>query len=201
MIEQDLVLRGIADSDVLEALATVPREEFVQPQDRERAYADRALPIPCAQTISQPFVVAHMVEALQPEAGDRALEVGAGCGYAACVLARLVERVWGIERHLTLVVRAREVVERLGVTNVHISVGDGCRGLAAEAPFDVILVSAATEAVPDALFEQLSPGGRLIAPLGDPGAQELILHRAGETGRVVERRRLGGVRFVPLVGG
>ena len=199
MVEQQIAARGVRDDRVLEAMRTVPRERFVGEEVEEFAYEDSALPIEARQTISQPYVVAVMVEALQVEPGDRVLEVGAGSGYAAAVLSRIADEVFAIERHRILVEAARRSLGSLGYGNVRLRHGDGTLGWEEEAPFDAILVSAGG-AVPEALKEQLAPGGRMIIPVGEGmGSQDLILFQKEEDQSLTERN-LGAVRFVPLIG-
>lgn len=200
MVELQVARRGVRDARVLEALRTVPREAFVPERLAEFAYEDTPLPIDAEQTISQPYVVALMAEALELSPGDCVLEVGAGSGYAAAVLGRLAEEVWAIERHQVLADQAAQRIERLGYSNVHVSQGDGTLGLPAQAPFDAIVVAAGGPEVPPALVDQLAPGGRLVMPIGpDPRLQELVLVRKDDRGGF-SREHLGGVRFVPLVG-
>ncbi len=191
--------RSIADARVIDALLAVPREQFVPPQETARAYENVPLAIDCGQTISQPVVVARMLELLELTAADRVLDVGTGSGYHAAVLAQLVAEVWSVERHAELVVAARRNLARLEITNVVCVHGDGRRGLAASAPFDAINVAAAAGArVPPALEGQLAPGGRLVAPVGTR-RQHLVRVRRTATG--LHRERLDPVRFVPLVRG
>ncbi len=187
----------IADERVLEAIASIPRERFVAAGDLERAYDNVALPIDCGQTISQPLVVARMLELLQPAPGDRVLDVGTGSGYHAALLSALTAVVWTIERHPELSSRAERTLAELGITNVTCVVGDGSRGLAQEAPFDAINVAAATGLeLPPALVAQLAVGGRLVAPVGKR-RQHLV--RVRRTPEGLLRDRLDPVRFVPLV--
>jgi protein-L-isoaspartate(D-aspartate) O-methyltransferase len=191
--------RTIGDGRVLDALLAVPRERFVGAQDTGRAYENVALPIDCGQTISQPVVVARMLELLELTATDRVLDVGTGSGYHAAVLAQLAGEVWSIERHAGLVTTARRTLAELGITNVVCVHGDGAHGLEAHAPFDAINVAAAASGdIPPALESQLAVGGRLIAPVGTR-RQRLVLVRRTATG--VSRERLDPVRFVPLVRG
>ncbi|MDQ2896134.1 MAG: protein-L-isoaspartate(D-aspartate) O-methyltransferase [Actinomycetota bacterium] len=191
--------RAIGDERAVAAIVAVPREHFVPPQDSARAYENVALPIGCGQTISQPVVVARMLELLELTAADRVLDVGTGSGYHAAVLAQLVAEVWSIERHGELVAAARRTLAQLKITNVVCVHGDGRRGLAAAGPFDAINVAAAAGAqVPGALEDQLAPGGRLVAPVGTR-RQHLVRVRRTATG--LHRERLDPVRFVPLVRG
>lgn len=200
MVQQQLAARGIRDDRVLQAMEAVPREQFVSPSMVEFAYRDSALPIEAEQTISQPYIVALMLEALRVQPDHRVLEVGAGSGYAAAVLSRLAAQVFAIERHRVLADSARDRVERLGLDNVAVRHGDGTLGWEEEAPFDAILVSAGGDRVPEALKEQLVPGGRLIMPVTVQGdEQDLVLHRKNPDGSLSEES-LGAVRFVPLVG-
>ncbi|MFI5261511.1 MAG: protein-L-isoaspartate(D-aspartate) O-methyltransferase [Candidatus Limnocylindrales bacterium] len=198
MVERQLRRRGIRDPRVLEAFAAVPREAFVEAADEASAYEDRPLPIGAGQTISQPFVVALMIEALALRPTDRALEVGAGSGYAAAIMSRLAAEVYALERHPTLAAAAREHLRRLGYGNVTVGVADGRLGLPAAAPFDAVLVSAAGSSVPEALLTQLAPAGRLVMPVG--GRYELRVERISRSAAgVLEREDLGGVVFVPLL--
>jgi protein-L-isoaspartate(D-aspartate) O-methyltransferase len=162
------------------------------------AYADRPLPIGSGQTISQPYVVALMAQQLELEAGDRVLEVGTGCGYAAAVLGRIAAEVWTIERHPELAHQAHDLLVELGYGNVHVLVGDGSTGYPDAAPYEAIVAAAAGLRVPDALLEQLADGGRLVMPVGGSGGQQLV--RVRKRGDVNEVEQLGGVRFVPLIG-
>jgi protein-L-isoaspartate(D-aspartate) O-methyltransferase len=200
MVDRQLKRRGIENPDVLQAMQTVPREEFVPADLAEFAYMDTPLPIGDGQTISQPYIVALMTELLEPTASDRALEIGTGSGYAAAVLSRVVRTVFSIERHAGLLLSARECLQRRGYDNVHLVHGDGSLGLAAEAPFDAILVAAGAPEVPAALKAQLAVGGRLVVPIGPtPRSQTLV--RVRRTGpETFSQEEFDSVRFVPLVG-
>ena len=198
MVEQQLRGRGIRDERVLDAMARVPRHEFVPPEHCDEAYEDHPVGIGEGQTISQPFVVAAMLEALSLQPDEVVLEVGAGSGYETAVLAELVKTVYGIERIASLAERARATLERLGYRNATIIYGDGSQGLPDTAPFDAIAVAAAAPRVPLPLLEQLAEGGRLVIPVGSGIAQELQLIR--KSGNALITRHLEGVRFVPLIG-
>jgi protein-L-isoaspartate(D-aspartate) O-methyltransferase len=197
---QRLREQGIANLAVLDRVRNVPRHIFVDEALGTRAYEDTALPIGFGQTISQPYIVARMTEALL-EAGvpDNVLEIGTGCGYQTAVLAPLVPRVYTIERIEPLLARARLRLKELGIRNVRFRHGDGALGWKAHAPFDGILVAAAPLTVPEALIRQLRLGGRLIVPVGPEGEQELVRFTRRE--QRLERDSLGSVAFVPLVGG
>jgi protein-L-isoaspartate(D-aspartate) O-methyltransferase len=192
--------QGVRDPTVLDQIRSVPRHLFVDEALASRAYEDTALPIGFGQTISQPLIVARMTAALL-EAGPlfNVLEVGTGCGYQTAVLAPLVEKLYTIERVAPLLERAKERLKQLGVKNVRFRHGDGSQGWAAHAPFDGILVAAAPHAVPEALTQQLAPGGRLVVPVGAEGEQELWRITRRENG--LQRERLGAVAFVPLIKG
>jgi protein-L-isoaspartate(D-aspartate) O-methyltransferase len=198
MVHTQLACRGISDERVLEAMARVPRHEFVPEEWRTQAYEDRALPIEAGQTISQPFIVALMAQALALRGDERVLEIGTGSGYAAAVLSRLAAEVYTVERWPALAETAERRLHELGFTNVHVSVGDGTAGLPAYAPFDAIVVAAAAPWAPKPLREQLSDGGRLVIPVG--GRDEQLLLRLTRTGTLARTERLSGVRFVPLIG-
>jgi protein-L-isoaspartate(D-aspartate) O-methyltransferase len=192
--------QGITNAAVLERVRNVPRHIFVDEALGSRAYEDTALPIGFGQTISQPYIVARMTEALL-EAGEvgNVLEVGTGCGYQTAVLAALVSHVNTIERIEPLSTRARQRLKELGIRNVRFRHGDGSLGWKAHAPFDGILVAAAPLTVPEALIKQLKVGGRLLVPIGQEGKQELVRFTRRE--QRVERESLGPVAFVPLLGG
>jgi protein-L-isoaspartate(D-aspartate) O-methyltransferase len=192
--------RGIGDAAVLRAMDEVPREYFVDGQFLDTAYADRALPIACGQTISQPYVVAYMTEQLGVRSHDRVLEVGTGSGYQAAVLSRLAGKVITIERFRTLAEAARARLETLGYRNVEVRLGDGLAGAPDGAPFDRIVVTAATETVPETLIEQLAPDGIMVLPLGPhAGPQNLV--RLTKTEEGTRQEGLIAVRFVPLLPG
>ena len=200
MVRRQIEARGIFDPLILDAFREVPREEFVDEEHRRWAYDDNPLPIEAGQTISQPYIVALMIEAAAIGPGDKVLEVGAGSGYAAAVISRIAEHVVAIERHGELAQIARERMARLGYDNVRILQGDGTRGCADEAPFDAILAAASGSHVPKPLVDQLAPGGRLVMPVGDPGfVQELVKVTKRPDG-TTRQENLGGVRFVPLIG-
>lgn len=197
---QRLQEQGIADLTVLDRIRNVPRHLFMDEALATRAYEDTALPIGFGQTISQPYVVARMTEALLSRGpAPKVLEIGTGCGYQTAVLAPLVTEIYSIERISSLLGRARRTLRELRIRNVHFRHDDGSVGWNARAPFDGILLTAAPHAVPPALFEQLAVGGRLIAPVGPEGKQELFLYTKSETR--IERQSLGAVSFVPLLSG
>jgi len=199
MVERQLRRRGIADERVLAAMGEVPREAFVPPRQRHRAYADSALPIAQGQAISQPWIVAAICQALELRGSERVLEVGTGSGYSACVLSLLAAEVVSIERHQTLALAARETLASLAVTNVELEIGDGSRGLPERAPFDAIAVHAAAPAAPPALIAQLAEGGRLVVPIA--GDDEVdVLTRLRRRGEQIEVETIAPCRFVPLVG-
>jgi len=197
MVESQLRTRGISDPRVLDAMLHVPRDQFVPAAYRAQAYEDHPLPIGDSQTISQPYIVAVMLESLQLQPSDRVLEVGTGSGYATALLAELAAEVFSIERHPALAENAREVFTRLGYKNVQVFTGDGSLGLPASAPFDAILVSAAAAGLPPALIAQLSESGRMIIPVGTGDSQQLQFIRMVNGSPVITAREL--VRFVPLV--
>jgi len=200
MVRRQIEARGIRDERVLAAMREVPREEFVPEALRFRAFDDNALPIACDQTISQPYVVAWMVAALDLGQAARVLEVGTGSGYAAAVLSRLAERVVTIERHAALADEARERLRRLGYANVEVRCGDGSVGCPEEAPFGGILVSAGAPCPPPPLLAQLTEGGCLVIPIGESRYDQHLVRLRKEAGGAVREEPLGGVRFVPLVG-
>lgn len=197
MVQDDLAGRGIQDQRVLDAMARVPREQFVPHALAAEAYADRALDIGAGQTISQPYIVAVMTEAAAVEPTDRVLDVGTGSGYHAAVLALLAASVVSIERLPDLSAAAARRLAALAIQNVRLVVGDGTRGLPDQAPWDAIVVAAAPTTVPYALRHQLADGGRLIIPVGPPDHQRLL--RLERRGAGYVERDLGAVRFVPLI--
>lgn len=199
MVERQIVGRGVTDPRLLDAMRAVPREAFVEPADADLAHADMPLSIGAGQTISQPYIVALMIEAARLQPSDRVLEVGAGSGYAAAIMGQLVEQVYAIERIPELARTAAERLRALGLANVEIEVGDGTLGWLDAAPFDAILVAAGAPAVPEALKRQLAPGGRLIIPIGTGDVQRLLRITRGKDRRF-EEEQIEAVRFVPLVG-
>ena len=198
MVQTQLKGRGIKDRLVLDAMGKVPRHEFVPPERAGRAYADGPLPIGCGQTISQPYMVAVMTEALCMKGGEKILEIGTGSGYQAAVLAEIAGQVYSIERHATLANRAECILKELGYSNVHITAGDGTVGLDDEAPFDGIIVTAGAPSVPESLKWQLKEGGRLVIPVGGRFMQSLL--RITKRGDFYDQEDLLGCVFVPLIG-
>ena len=200
MVDEDIEARGVTNRFVLNAMRTVPRHEFVLASYRHLAYADRPLPIEANQTISQPYIVAAMTEAIQPAPNDIVLEVGTGSGYQAAVLAELVRHVYSIEIVEELAVSAEARLHRLGYTNVSVRAGDGYLGWPEYAPFDAMVVTAAPDHVPQSLVDQLKPGGRMIIPVGSVySTQELRLLQKTADGEI-RQEALMPVRFVPLTG-
>lgn len=198
MVDQQLRARGIADERVLDAFAAVPRERFLPPDCVHEAYGDYPVPIGSGQTISQPYVVALMVEALRPRAQDRVLDVGAGSGYQVAILARLAAHVYAVERIEALARRAEAALAVAGITNVTVRVGDGSLGWPEEAPFDGIICGAAAPDVPPSWIEQLADGGRIVAPVGGETFQTVAV--VEKHGRETTRREICDVRFVKLIG-
>ncbi|HUO25599.1 MAG TPA: protein-L-isoaspartate(D-aspartate) O-methyltransferase [Candidatus Aquilonibacter sp.] len=199
MVELQLRSRGIADQRVLEAMLRVPRHQFIPEGNRPEAYEDHPLPIGEGQTISQPYIVALMLEALEILPTDRVLEIGTGSGYVTALLAELAAEVYSIERHVSLADGARNILATLGYENVRVLVGDGSLGLPEGAPFDAILISAAAAAIPQTLLTQLNEGGRMIVPVGALDAQQLQLIRIRNGRPMIVPRE--PVRFVPLIPG
>ena len=198
MVEEQVRRRGIASPRVLEVLLSVPRHEFVPTEFQADAYADKPLPIGEGQTISQPFMVGAMTEALELAGSERVLEIGTGSGYQAAVLSRLAREVISVESHTSLALAAQERLARLGYANVHVHNGDGSLGFADTAPYDAILITAAAPEIPPLLASQLCEGGRLVIPVGSQENQELLQARK-ESG-VLHSRVLFDCRFVPLLG-
>lgn len=198
MVERQLKPRGIFSERVLDAMTKVPREEFIAPELHDHAYEDRPLMIGCSQTISQPYIVASMLQAAELLPEDHVLELGTGSGYQTALLAEIAHDVVSIERHSELADAARGRLEQLGYTNIEIVVGDGTLGYQPRAPYDVILVSAAAPRVPQPLVDQLRVGGRMVLPVGNRELQDLILVRKDE--EAARYARLDGCAFVPLIG-
>lgn len=200
MVDQQIVARGVRDAAVLQAMLSVPREAFVGSKHVHEAYEDRPLPIGDGQTISQPYIVACMTEALMLSASDRVLEIGTGSGYAAAVLSCLVQHVYSVERIKNLATSAHQRLQTLGYQNVEVRYANGTLGWPEQAPFDGIVVTAGGPGIPQALKSQLAIGGRLVMPVGvDPGFQQLIrLTRSSDT--AFHQEDLGAVAFVPLIG-
>jgi protein-L-isoaspartate(D-aspartate) O-methyltransferase len=198
MVAEQLLPNGVIDQRVIEAMSQVPREEFLSGRLRRHAYENRALAIDCGQTISQPLVVALMTQAAAPKPEDRALEVGTGSGYQAAVLGRLVRSLITLELEPALAERASETLSRLGYTNVEVAVADGSLGWPVYAPYDIILVAAASPEVPAPLIEQLAPGGRLVIPLGRASDEHQDLRLYERKDDQLTSRSLFPVRFVPL---
>ena len=198
MVERQLRARGIGDERVLAAMGKVPREAFLPAAMRGRAYADSALPIGEEQTISQPWIVAAICQALELGGSERVLEVGTGSGYSTCVLSLLAAEVLSVERHESLSRQAGEVLARLDVGNVRLLVGDGSLGVPDQAPFDAIAVHATAPAPPPALVAQLGDGGRLVVPVASDSVDVLTLLR--RRGEAIRSEDLGPCRFVPLIG-
>jgi protein-L-isoaspartate(D-aspartate) O-methyltransferase len=197
----DTLRLSSASARVRDAFRQIPRHLFVPEAQRRRAYEDRALPLIEDQTISQPSMIAIMLEALRPEANDRALEIGAGSGYAAAVLSRLVKEVHAVEIRPQLAAMARAALARTGIDNVFIYEGDGSLGLPEQAPFDRVLVSAGARRIPEALLAQLVPGGRIAIPVGAEEGQVLRTGRRGKNAPTVEWEKSVPCIFVPLVEG
>ncbi len=197
MVQEQLLARGISDQAVIQAMRDVPRHEFVSTEHSAEAYDDHPLPIGYGQTISQPYVVAYMTEALRVKRHHRVLEIGTGSGYQAAVLARLVDQVWTIEIVEALAERARQTFHQLGISNVTNRAGDGYQGWPEEAPFDVIILTAAPDHVPQPLLDQLAGGGRMILPLGKTMQRLILLTKTADG---VTRKDLFPVAFVPMTG-
>lgn len=198
MIDQQLRTRGITDPVVLEAMGKIPREAFLPPGMEQSAYDDRALSVGCGQTISQPYIVAYMTEKLSTTPACRVLEIGTGTGYQTAILAKLVTHVFSVERVPELHRRASEILDRLGVKNVSLFLGDGTLGLSEHAPFDRIIITAGAPAIPPCLANQLVPGGILLAPVGNADTQRLV--RAFKRADRLVEQPLIDCRFVKLIG-
>jgi len=201
MVETQIKVRSIIDSRVLKAMETIPRHLFIDEGLIDQAYSDNPLPIGEKQTISQPYIVALMTQALELKGKERILEIGTGSGYQTAILAHLADRVFSIERIAALATRARKILDQLNYYNVAIRVGDGSYGWKEEAPFDAIITTAAAPKIPQYLIEQLVVGGRLIAPVGSRDVQTLYkLTRLAEDSSQIKKEDLGGCRFVSLIG-
>jgi protein-L-isoaspartate(D-aspartate) O-methyltransferase len=198
MVENQLRRRGIRDEGLLRAMEQVPRHEFIPEEFRDHSYEDRPIPIGEDQTISQPYIVAAMISALQVEPANIVLEVGTGTGYQAAILSCIAHHVFTIERHATLAQEAKRLFQRLGFSNITVALGDGSLGLPEHAPFDRIIVAAAAPSLPEPLVQQLRDPGRIVVPLGTADAQ--VLHLIRKEQRETFTRTLESCRFVPLVG-
>lgn len=198
MVEEQIVARRIKDPRVIAAMKKVPRHHFVEEALQNQAYSDHPLPIGEKQTISQPYMVALMTEALQLTGKEKVLEIGAGSGYQTAILAELAEKVFSIERIRSLAIKARKTLYELGCYNVEIKIFDGTLGWPEESPFDAIIVTAGSPDIPQPLVDQLSLGGKLVIPVGDSTAQDLI--RVTKTEEGIMKEDLGGCRFVKLIG-
>ena len=198
MVDQQIAARGVSDPATLEAMRTVPRHEFLPLRLRDEAYMDYPLPIGHGQTISQPYIVAFMTEAIRPQAGEKILEIGAGSGYQAAILAQMGADVYTVEIVEPLAEMARQTLERLGYKNAQVRHGDGYRGWPEHAPFDAIIVTCAPDKIPPDLVAQLKDGGRMIIPVGGGMNQELVLLR--KKGDQIEKQSVLPVRFVPMTG-
>lgn len=198
MVDQQIAARGVSDPATLEAMRTVPRHEFLPLRLRDEAYMDYPLPIGHGQTISQPYIVAFMTEAIRPQTGEKILEIGAGSGYQAAILAQMGADVYTVEIVEPLAEMARQTLERLGYKNAHVLHGDGYRGWPEHAPFDAIIVTCAPDKIPPDLVAQLKDGGRMIIPVGGGMNQELVLLR--KQGGKIEKQSVLPVRFVPMTG-
>ena len=198
MVKRQIETRGITDQRVLAAMRKVPRHLFVSEALRDQAYGDFPLPIGDQQTISQPYIVAEMTQALELSENDRVLEIGTGSGYQAAILAEIVYRVYTIERIHSLLIKARRIFDQLRYHNIITRFGDGTVGWLEESPFDAIIVTAGAPRIPDSLIDQLAVNGRMVVPVGDQHSQELVKTLKNQDG--IHRSNLGGCRFVKLVG-
>lgn len=199
MVDTQIISRGITNKETIEAMKMVPRHIFVPDKFKKRAYDDTALPISEGQTISQPYIVALMIEALKPEKKDKALEVGTGSGYAAAILSRIVSQVYTIELKEKLAKNAIKKFKKLNYKNINVIIGDGSKGLPEEKPFDCILVSAAAPDIPEHLIKQLKPEGRLVIPIGEKNKIQKLLFIIKTIDESLVVKNLGYVRFVPLL--
>ncbi len=200
MVSRQIIRRGVSNPDVIGAMRVVPREAFVPERLREFAYEDTPLPIEAGQTISQPFIVAAMIEAGEVKPGETVLEIGAGSGYAAAVISRIAAQVFAIERHENLATLARARMRALGYANVQIRTGDGTRGWAEAAPFDAIIASAGAPAIPQTLKDQLGMGGVLVMPVGETPREQRLIKVRRQSATLFEEEDLGAVSFVPMIG-
>ncbi|OQX62735.1 MAG: protein-L-isoaspartate O-methyltransferase [Desulfococcus sp. 4484_241] len=198
MVENQIARRGVADPKVLRAMLTVPRHLFVSEALRDQAYGDFPLPIGEGQTISQPYIVAEMTQALELGSSDRVLEIGTGSGYQAAIIAQIASRVFTIERKHSLYIKARALFDRLGYYNIATRYSDGTLGWKEESPFDAVIITAGAPEIPSVLVDQLKVGGRLVAPVGGESSQELVKLVKEKTG--IRYMSLGGCRFVKLIG-
>jgi protein-L-isoaspartate(D-aspartate) O-methyltransferase len=200
MVDVQIARRGIRDPRVLEAMRRVPREQFVPAGLAEFAYEDSPLPIEAGQTVSQPYIVAKMIEVAEVKPGDRVLEIGTGSGYAAAVLSMIADQVYTIERHPELAEIARRRFEKLGYDNIEVRVGDGTQGWPEAQPFNAILVAAGGPSIPEPLLQQLAIGGRLVMPIGAAKRSHLLVKVTRKSDTEYEQGALGDVTFVPLIG-
>jgi len=199
MVQTQIMGRDITDEAVINSMAIVPRHKYVMEDKQEYAYNDTALEIEAGQTISQPYIVALMAQALEVKASDNVLEIGTGSGYSAAILSRMAGHIYTIERHTILAHLAKKRFKSQGYENIEVRVGDGTLGWTEKAPFDAILVTAGGPVIPDSLINQLTIGGRLVIPVGDKGEQKLLRVKKSATNELIEEN-LGSVRFVPLIG-
>lgn len=199
MVRKQIQARGISDQNVLAALLKVPRHRFVSEALMDQAYGDYPLPIGEQQTISQPYIVAEMTQAIQPKKDDRVLEIGTGSGYQAAILSELVYRVYTVERIYSLFIKSRKLFDQLHYHNIITRYSDGTSGWAEESPFDAIIVTAGAPEIPHGLLKQLAPGGRMVLPVGDQFSQDLVLLEK-DVEESISKTSLGGCRFVKLVG-
>ncbi len=198
MVEEQIAARGIKDARVIAAMKKVPRHLFIEEALQSQAYNDHPLPIGEKQTISQPYMVALMTEAMELKGKERVLEIGAGSGYQTAILAELAQEVFSVERIRSLAIRARKLLYELGYFNVEIKIFDGTYGWAEKGPFDAIIVTAGSPDIPQPFYDQLSMGGRLVIPVGDAHVQDLF--RITKTEGGMKKEDLGGCRFVKLIG-